>query len=107
MSGLIQQEENKLLTLNLQHPMEVPEPILVIESFVTSFKFWDGDIKNGMFYRNELYRQHQTFTKDRRRDVFDIAYQLTSCNFQVVITQSQTQYTVWKSLRSFHRHLAD
>lgn len=77
-------------------------PLLICANLVSSFKFWsNGQICDGMTYRNEFFRSIQTVNPERRQQIFDLGWVLSQEGAQVIITVSKQQYMLWISLHSY------
>ena len=77
------------------------EPLVICEKLATLFKFWsDGKVHTGMNYRNELFQPLRSAKSQGRQQIYDAGWALSEEGVQVVITVSDSQYTLWASLRS-------
>ncbi|MEM9005918.1 MAG: hypothetical protein AAGE59_20640 [Cyanobacteria bacterium P01_F01_bin.86] len=76
-------------------------PIVIPENLISLFKYWQGGIKVGMTYQNELYLQLRTYNLERRLEVYDDGYKLSKKGNQVCITVNKTSYTLWQTIRSW------
>ena len=82
-------------------------PIVVPETLITAFKYWQSGIKVGMSYQNELYVQLKTYTTDERLAAYDDGYKVAKMNLRACITVNMKGYTLWQSLRSVLQEAAD
>ncbi|MEM0981715.1 MAG: hypothetical protein AAGH78_15760 [Cyanobacteria bacterium P01_H01_bin.58] len=80
-------------------------PIVISEDLVSLFKYWQGDVRAGMLYRNELYTQLRTYNSESRLDAYEDGCRLSGAGWQVCITVAPSGYTLWKSLRAFPRNV--
>ncbi|HEY9907117.1 MAG TPA: hypothetical protein V6D18_05850 [Thermosynechococcaceae cyanobacterium] len=78
------------------------DTLLINEKLIAQFKFWlDGQVQQGMRFRNELFGCAAGFQSSQRHEAFDLAWRLSQRpGQQVVVTTSNFHYTVWVSLRS-------
>jgi len=80
-------------------------PPVIHEQDCHPFKFWfNGEIQEGMVYRNELFYRLQTATEAHRAKLYQRACQLAQQEVAheptVVVTASEQAYSIWLSLRS-------
>ncbi|MEA5452492.1 hypothetical protein VB780_28220 [Leptolyngbya sp. CCNP1308] len=75
-------------------------PVIVVESLVSPFKFWHGNIHSGMLYRNDFFACVQQFSVDDRSRAYARAIEEGKPGYKVCITVSKTTYTVWVEMRS-------
>lgn len=75
-------------------------PLLVPEQLVYCFKFFEiqGQIKIGMRYRSELYKQIVVLDITQRQQAYSLAWAIHDFGSNVVITRSQAYYRVWIKL---------
>jgi hypothetical protein len=77
------------------------EPLVITGNQGSRFKYWfDGDIQEGLLFRNELFRCLYRFDASRRMLVYELAYAFAQYNVQALILFDQPQYQVWVSLRT-------
>lgn len=77
------------------------EPLLICEKLVSRFKFWsDGQVQDGMQYRNELFRSLRVETVLGRQRIYDLGWALSHEGIHIILTASSSHYTLWVSLRS-------
>lgn len=75
-------------------------PRVIDEDQIFIFKFWfNGNIRQGMYFQNELYCKLQTFDIQQRSHVYQLGCKLTKKNAQVVLTCTQETCSLWGSLR--------
>lgn len=75
-------------------------PLVIAESKIFVFKFWfDGDIKEGMCYQNELFCRLQQFDIHDRVQVYHLGCRLASQEVLIAFTASAEQCSLWVSLR--------
>ncbi len=73
----------------------IPEPL------VRCFKFWsDNEIKEGIYWREELYKLVSTFSPTERERAYALGVDISQHGKSTVITCSQDSYRVWVSLIS-------
>jgi hypothetical protein len=75
-------------------------PVLVPEQLVYCFKFFEiqGQLKVGMRYRSELYKQMIVLDITQRQHAYSLAWAIRNFGSDVVITRSQAHYRVWIKL---------
>jgi hypothetical protein len=74
------------------------------ERQVSFFKFWlDGDIRDGLSYRGELFRHSYTFARRQAEQVHALGQNLIREGTEVVVTCSDDHYRLWTSLRVEYR----
>ncbi|PSB27256.1 hypothetical protein [Stenomitos frigidus] len=75
-------------------------PLVINESQVRPFKYWQEGIQQGIRYNNDLYAHFQSYSKTERLKAYDIASEQAQKGVSVCMTVSKTHYTIWLSLRS-------
>ncbi len=75
-------------------------PLIVVETLVSPFKYWNGGIRSGMLYRNEFYGCLHQFAATERQQAYNKALEACKGGGKVCITVSKSHYTVWVDLRS-------
>ncbi|MBD2256096.1 hypothetical protein [Pseudanabaena sp. FACHB-2040] len=76
------------------------EPLVINEKLVSLFKFWfDGQIYDGMGCRNEIFSCLRVADHRKRQQIYDLGWALAEEGVQVVITVSDSKYTLWSNLR--------
>lgn len=76
-------------------------PAIISEQFVRRFNFWaSGEIQEGMYYGNELYRLVSTFHFRKHEQAYALGTDIAQHGKQTIITCSENSYAVWVSLRS-------
>lgn len=75
-------------------------PLIVVEELISTFKFWNQGIHDGMLYRNDFYIGLQQFPLADRSQAYRQATQESNKGFKVCITVSKTHYTIWVEMRS-------
>ncbi len=75
-------------------------PLIVLETLVSPFKFWNEGIHHGMLYRKDFYEQFHQFAATERMAAYAKANEASNSGLKVCITVSQTHYTVWVEMRS-------
>ena len=75
-------------------------PPVIPESVIQTFKYWQDQIKVGMFYQNELYAQVKSYQSTERLKAYDHAYQLSEEGVHVCLTASEKGYCLWQNLRA-------
>ncbi|HEY9663523.1 MAG TPA: hypothetical protein V6C65_34180 [Allocoleopsis sp.] len=75
-------------------------PYVIHEGEVCPFKFWFNDsVRDGIFYRDELFCWLQTVAKSDRAKLYQEACRLAQRNV-VVVTVGSKHCGLWVSLRS-------
>ena len=74
-------------------------PSVIPESVIETFKYWQDQIKVGMYYQNELYMQVKSYKSTERLKAYDHAYQLSEEGVHVCLTASDKGYCLWQNLR--------
>jgi hypothetical protein len=75
-------------------------PMVIDECLISCFKYWDGSVKQGMRYNQELYGLLQTYEADERLQAYTVAYNQAEQGNLICITVSKTSYRLWLGLRS-------
>lgn len=76
------------------------ETLLINEQLIYQFKYWrEGQIRTGMRFRQGLFEYVSQFNQWQRYQAFELAWQLTQANREVIMTASLNQYTIWANLR--------
>ncbi len=75
-------------------------PLIVLETLVSPFKFWNEGIHQGMLYRNDFYEHFHQFAATERIAAYAKAIEVGNSGGKVCITVSQTHYTIWVEMRS-------
>jgi hypothetical protein len=75
-------------------------PLVVAETLVSPFKFWNEGVYCGMLYRNDFYRSLRQFPAADRLQAFTQAIEESNRGYKVCITASSERYTVWVEMRS-------
>jgi hypothetical protein len=65
-------------------------PILVPESSVLRFKYWDEVIREGIFFQNNFYTSIHHFDADKRSVAFDKGCEIANQGFKTCITVSES-----------------
>jgi len=74
-------------------------PLVISDRDIFPFKFWfDGNIQDGMYYRNELYYRLDTANVSQRAKLFHYACKL-SRKTTLVLTTNVRECSIWVSLR--------
>lgn len=75
-------------------------PLVVHEGDFFPFKFWlKNRIRDGMYYRNELYYRLYTVESKQRSRLYHYACRLSRTEI-VIVTANPKTYSLWISLRS-------
>ncbi len=74
--------------------------IVVDESCITRFNYWDQGICQGMRLNQELYTCFQCFTSALRFKAYDVGHAFVEKGIAVCISVSEMGYCVWLNLRS-------
>jgi hypothetical protein len=75
-------------------------PLVLYEGDFFPFKFWlSNRIRDGMYYRNELYYRLHTVESKKRSRLYHYACKLSLTEIVIVTANSET-YSLWISLRS-------
>lgn len=85
-----------------QDSMELNTPLVINETLVHRFNYWDEGIHQGIRYGSELYTCSQTYPLTERLKAYEMAYAQAKQNHSICITVSQTHYTIWLNLRSLN-----
>jgi hypothetical protein len=76
-------------------------PLVIDEKNVFIFEYWfDGALRQGLYYRNELFSRVATFDIRQRPQVYQFGCTLAQKNALIVLTCSQSACSLWGSLRS-------
>ncbi|MEA5448259.1 hypothetical protein VB780_06755 [Leptolyngbya sp. CCNP1308] len=75
-------------------------PLIVVEELISTFKFWNQGIHDGMLHRSDFYIGLQQFPLAERSQAYSQATLESSKGLKVCITVSKTHYTIWVELRS-------
>lgn len=76
-------------------------PLVIKEEQIFAFKFWfNGTIRNGMYYQNELFCRLETFDASKRPQVYQLGCKLAQKNVLVALSSSTQTCSLWGSLRS-------
>lgn len=75
-------------------------PLVINEDVVTLFKYWQGEIQEGMRCGEELYRHFRSFGLHDRLRAYDVGWKLAQSGYPVCVTCSSQRYAVWISLRA-------
>lgn len=76
-------------------------PKVIPENQAQMFKFWfNGDIQDGMRYRNELYYRVQRWSSQDRPQLYHMACKLTQQGADVLVTVDGEHGSLWASLRN-------
>jgi uncharacterized membrane protein YhfC len=81
--------------------------LLINEALVAQFKFWrDGQVQQGMRFRNRLFCQVRSFDRNDREQVFNFSHRLAHAGVEAMITATTSQYTLWVSLNHLESGLS-
>ncbi len=80
--------------------------VVVDESCITRFNYWDQGICQGMTLRNDLYTCFQCFTSALRFKAYDVGYSFAEKGIIVCISVSDAGYCVWLNLRSLSTEMS-
>lgn len=75
-------------------------PLVINEDVVTLFKYWQGELQEGMRCGQELYRHFRSFGRHDRLRAYDLGWKLAQAGHPVCVTCSNQRYAIWVSLRS-------
>lgn len=75
-------------------------PLVIDESLVCLFKYWQQGIQEGMRHSQELYSLLQTYPLNDRTAAYVTANKQAALGLEVCITVSKYHYRVWLKLRS-------
>jgi hypothetical protein len=76
-------------------------PLVIDEENVFIFEYWfDGTLRQGMYYHNELFSRVATFDIHQRPQVYQYGCKLTQRNALIVLTCTPSTCSLWGSLRS-------
>ena len=75
-------------------------PLVIAESKIFIFKFWfEGETKEGMCYKNELFCRLQKFNIHDRVQVYHLGSRLANQEVLIAFTASAEDCSLWVSLR--------
>jgi len=83
-----------------REPATIHPPLVVNETLVYPFKYWNEGIQRGIRYSNEIYAYMQSYPVSERLKAYEMAYEQAEQGATVCITVSKTHYSVWLNLRS-------
>lgn len=75
-------------------------PLIVLETLVSPFKFWNEGIHDGILYRNDFYDYLHQFSATECMAAYAKATEVSNSGYKVCITVSQTYHTIWVEMRS-------
>jgi hypothetical protein len=75
-------------------------PNVVPESIISRFKYWDDDVKDGMFFQDKLYTCINQFALQKRLVAYEKGCEISEQGFNVCITVTESRYVLWQELRS-------
>jgi hypothetical protein len=75
-------------------------PLVVSESMVQFFNYWQEGVQKGARCGNELYAFLQSYPLHDRMKAYELAYGKLEQGIAACITVSKTHYSVWLNLRS-------
>ncbi len=76
-------------------------PLLINEQQIFTFQFWfNGSLRYGMYYRNDLYCKLETFEIAQRPQVYQLGCRLANKNAAIVMTITENTCSLWGSLRA-------
>ncbi|MEP0872507.1 hypothetical protein NDA01_22070 [Trichocoleus desertorum AS-A10] len=80
-------------------------PLTISETLIHYFTFVspDGCLRQGMRSGGQLYSYVASFPAACQNQTYALAYGLSEYGQQIVITNSDNGYNVWKELRSLHQ----
>ena len=74
--------------------------VLVNESDINKFCYWEDGICQGMRHANQFYRYVASVMTDRRLDAYKLSDELLEAGSSVCVTVSPSRYAVWQSLNN-------
>lgn len=75
-------------------------PLVINEEQIFTFNFWfNGSIRCGMYHQGELYCRLESFTLQKRPQVYQLACKLARQTTAIVLSSSATACSLWISLR--------
>ena len=80
----------------------VVHPIVVKESLVSRFRYWNESVQEGMYFNHDLYTYFRCFSAAHRLNAYAAAYDQIEQGNTVCLTASETHYIIWLCLRA-HR----
>lgn len=75
-------------------------PLVIDESLVCLFKYWQHGIQDGMRHNQELYSLLQSYPLSDRMAAYVTANKQAALGLEVCITVAKYHYRVWLKLRS-------
>lgn len=76
-------------------------PTVISDCMIVTFKYWQGDVKVGMHYQNELFTHVRSYEPAKRLQAYDDACELSEQDLHVCLTASEQGYRLWKNLKSY------
>ncbi|MFQ4138068.1 hypothetical protein PGN35_017290 [Nodosilinea sp. PGN35] len=75
-------------------------PLVIQESLVYRFRYWNETVQEGMYFNNDLYTYFQAFPVASRLTAYATAYEQIQQGNSVCITVSESRYILWLCLRT-------
>lgn len=75
-------------------------PLVLSESTVQPFKYWDDGIVEGMSHKTGLYSQHSVHDVTKRLQVYELACQMAEKGIPTCVTCSDSRYAIWVRLQA-------
>lgn len=75
-------------------------PIVISDSQISRFNYWDSSIKEGMFFKDQIYTLVKQFDSENRLKAFTQGCQICGQGIPACITVTNSNYTLWQGLRS-------
>jgi hypothetical protein len=83
-----------------QHSAEGMLPLVIDESLVHSFNYWNQGVQKGMRYGNHLYAHVRFYALEQRSQAYKFGCEWAEKQTKVCITVAAYGYSVWVNLRS-------
>ncbi len=91
------------MALNATAGVTAVLPLVLSESSVFVFKFWfNGELRDGMCHRNELFCRLRTFDAKERAKVYHLGCKLAQQYQLIALTSADMECSLWVSLRDPH-----
>jgi hypothetical protein len=75
-------------------------PLVINEDQIFTFNFWfNGSVHCGMYHQSELYCRLESFTLQKRPQVYQLGCKLAQQYTAIVLSSSVTSCSLWISLR--------
>lgn len=76
-------------------------PHILSENRLRTFKFWfNGGVRDGLHYQNELYYRAKQVDTAQRSHLYRLACRLADQQANIVLSATDQQYSLWVNLRN-------